>query len=381
MPNNKRILCVDDDPNIWDGYRGSLKKSYEMHTAAGPEEGLNMLRAEGPFAVVVVSDYAMPGMNGVEFLKQARVIAPDTVRIMLTGFASVDNALAAINEGNVFRFLTKPCEPEILAMSLDAGLEQYRLKRVEKELLEKTLLGSVRVMSQILSLVNPAAFSRTSRIKYYMQHLARELKLSGVWRFELASMLCQLGCITLSSDTLSKVFSDQQLTDEERDMYRHHPEVAADLLRNIPRLQSISKMIEMQQIRFASTGCAEDKLPEDITVLGACMLSVALGFDRVSAQEPVGSSVRMLGERQGQYHPLLLKALATVKQVEREMQVRQLKVHEIKPFMIADEEVRTKTGVLLMAPGQEVSNPILERLSSFSRTVGVVEPVRMRIPL
>ena len=380
MVVNNRVLFVDDEENILQGYKRSLRKQYDLHLALGPEEALKALRESGPFAVII-SDYAMPGMNGVELLKEAKKITPNSVRLMLTGFANMENAIEAINEGSIFRFLTKPCEPEALARSLDDAIEQHRLIMVEKELLEQTLFGSVRVMSQILSLVNPAAFSRTSRIKFYMKHLANTLGIAGVWRFELAAMLCQLGCITLPPDTLSKIFADQPLSDQEREIFKHHPEVSADLLRKIPRMHSISRMIEMQQARFANMGIAPDKLPEDIATLGGLMLHVALGFDRLSSSHPIGTSIRMMREREGQYHPLIINAMATVEQVEREMQIKQLNVDQIKPFMIADEEVRTKTGVLLMAVGQEVTKPTLQRLSSFSRTVGVEEPVRMRIPL
>lgn len=380
MAINKRILFVDDEENVLQGYKRSLRKQYDLHLALGPEEALKALHEHGPFAVII-SDYAMPVMNGVALLKQAKQIAPNTVRLMLTGFANMENAVQAINEGCIFRFLTKPCEPEALARSLDDALEQHRLIMVEKELLEHTLFGSVRVMSQILSLVNPAAFSRTSRIKFYMKHLASELKLPGVWRFELAAMLCQLGCITLPPDTLSKILADQPLSEQEREIFKHHPVVGADLLRKIPRLKSISRMIELQQIRFADLDCADNVLPEDTAELGALMLHVALGFDRLSSSHPISTAIRMMRERSGQYHPLIIKAMASVEKIEREMEVKLLEVHKIQPFMIADEEVRTKTGVLLMAVGQEVTKPILQRLSSFSRTVGVEEPVRMRIPI
>jgi len=132
MAGNKRILCVDDEPNILAGYRRSLSKGYDIHTAVGPEEGMKALHAEGPFAVVV-SDYAMPGMNGVEFLEQVKLITPDTVCIMLTGFANMDHTMQAVHEGKIFHFLMKPCDAEALAMSLDEGIDQYRRNRREEE--------------------------------------------------------------------------------------------------------------------------------------------------------------------------------------------------------------------------------------------------------
>jgi len=377
----KKIMCVDDDPNILSGYKRSLRKQYDLYTANSPEEGLNMLRTQGPFAVIV-SDYAMPGMNGVELLTHARTIAPDAVRVMLTGFANMDNALAAINEGNIFRFLTKPCEPDALAKVLDSALEQHRLKRVEKELLEQTLIGSIRVMSQILSLVNPVAFSRTSRIKFYMKHMATELGLSNVWSYEIAAMLCDLGCITLPPTTLSKVMAGETLDANEEDIFRSHPALAGELLNKIPRLGKISGMIAQQQLGFAESQCSPDNLPDDPIKLGGMMLKSAIDFDLLTSQDtPINSAISMMREREGLYHPVILKVLKNIQLIERKMDIRSVKVSEVQVLMIADEEIKTANGLLLMAKDQEVTKPIMERLRSFSKTVGVVEPVRMRIPI
>ena len=131
--SNQRILFVDDEENILNGLRRSLRKHFDVQIAVGPEAGLRVLEENGPFAVVV-SDYVMPGMNGVSFLKEAKVIAPNSVRMMLTGYADMNNAIRAINEGSIFRFLTKPCETEVMVKALTDGLEQYRLVMLEKEL-------------------------------------------------------------------------------------------------------------------------------------------------------------------------------------------------------------------------------------------------------
>ncbi len=379
---NHKILCVDDDPNILQGYKRSLRKTYDLHIAIGPEAGLQAIRNDGPYAVIV-SDYAMPGMNGVEFLTRVKEIAPKSVRMMLTGYANMDNAIQAINEGSIFRFLTKPCTPEALAKSLDDAIAQYRLIIAEKELLEQTLFGSVRVMSQILSLVNPIAFSSTSRIKFYMKHLATELKLPGVWRYELAAMLCELGCITLPPETLSKIASGQKLTDNENEVYSAHPSVAAELLRNIPRLGMISKMIQNQNLVYSEHHDPDDRsLQKDTALLGGHMLHVVLDFDHLSGQQmSIPKVIETMRARAGHYHPAILDAMATVERVERKLEIRMMKIKEIEVQMIADDEIRTNGGLLLMAKGQEVNKATLDRLHSFYKTAGIQEPVRMQIPL
>ena len=102
------ILCVDDDPNILEAYRRQLRKEFRVETAIGPEEGCRKIESSGPYAVVV-SDLQMPNMNGIQFLTKVREQSPDTVRMLLTGNADLNAAVEAVNQGQIFRFLTKPC--------------------------------------------------------------------------------------------------------------------------------------------------------------------------------------------------------------------------------------------------------------------------------
>lgn len=376
---SKKILFVDDDVNILQAYKRQLRRQFDLHIAEGPEAGLKMVSGDDTFAVVI-SDFSMPGMNGVEFLSEVKKRSPDSVRIMLTGFANATNAINAVNEGNIFRFLSKPCSPEQLAVSLHAGLDQYHLITAEKEVLEKTLFGSVEVMSQILSLVNPMAFSSTSRIKSYMKQMAEALGLSGRWRFELAAMLCQLGYVTLPPETTSKVLAGQSLSDKEQKLFDLHPAVSASMLEKIPRLEEVAAMVRRQQCLYSDCKQSGDALPDNAAILGGLMLRVALDFDLLlSHKVTLAKAVETMARRRGVYHPKLLECLATLKRVERRMEVRAIYVQDITARMIADENILTTSGLLLIAKGQEVSQPMVERLWAFSRTTGIAEPCRMRI--
>src|SRR6266545_5472783 len=144
MPTSNRILFVDDDPNALAGFQRALKGQFEIEIAQGSQHGLNALATRPPYAVIV-SDMRMPVMNGVKFLHRVQEVAPDTVRIMLTGNADLQTAIDAVNESSVFQFLCKPCPPGQLAKTLAAGVAHYELICRERELLEKTLQGSVKV--------------------------------------------------------------------------------------------------------------------------------------------------------------------------------------------------------------------------------------------
>src|SRR5579863_5194368 len=168
---SESILCVDDDPNILAAIQRQFRKTFSIETAIGPEEGLAAIANKGPFAVVI-SDLRMPGMSGIQFLATVRARSPDTVRVMLTGQADMSDAIAAINQGAIFRFLVKPSSATILGKVIEAALEQHRLIVAERQLTQQTLVGCVEVLCEILSIVEPVAFSRTNRVLRYVRQLA-----------------------------------------------------------------------------------------------------------------------------------------------------------------------------------------------------------------
>jgi DNA-binding NtrC family response regulator len=190
----EEILLVDDDNSVLDGYRRSLSREFVLETALGGQQALQLATDSGPYAVVV-SDMRMPGMDGIQVLSKIKALSPDTIRVMLTGNADMETAVNAINEGSIFRFLNTPCSKEVMAKTLTAALVPYRLVNAEKQLLEQTLSGSMQVLTEVLSLVNPAAFSRAERARRYIHHIVTAMNLGNPWQYEVAAMTSQLGCV------------------------------------------------------------------------------------------------------------------------------------------------------------------------------------------
>lgn len=199
---NNKVLLVDDDFNILQAYTRALRSNFKVSTATNGADGLQILKEEGPFAVVV-TDYRMPKMDGIQFLAHTKGLTPDTIRIMLSGQADMEVSIQAVNEGNIFRFLNKPCPTEQLIKVLNAATEQYRLVMSERELLEKTLKGSVKLLLDISNAVNPRIFSRASRIRTMANGIAARLKIEKYWEVELAAMLSQIGCTTIPPEIQS----------------------------------------------------------------------------------------------------------------------------------------------------------------------------------
>ena len=125
---NRKILFVDHEPAALNCYRQMLESKFAIATAGSGEEGLVSLRDHGPFAVVI-SDMQMTGMDGVQFLKRVRQVAPSTIRLLLTRSLDLNGAVNAVNEGCVFRLLIKPCEDSLLTwLSPSASTRRNRLR-------------------------------------------------------------------------------------------------------------------------------------------------------------------------------------------------------------------------------------------------------------
>jgi len=378
---SQKILCVDDDANILQAYRRSLRKRFELDIALGAEEALEAVKSQGPYAVIV-ADMRMPGMNGVELLAEVRKIAPDTVRMMLTGNADQQTAIDAVNEGHIFRFLTKPCPPELFAKSLEAALEQHRLITAEKELLSKTLRGSVKVLTDVLGLVNPVAFGRAGRIQRLARELARELGVENGWQIELAAMLSQIGCVTISQETLSRFFRGEQLSRSEHQRWVNHPIHAYELLREIPRLETVAEIVKYQEKRYDGGGFPPDPVAGEEIPLGSRILKVALDFDLLaSAGHSRELALAEMTDRHKWYDPHVLAALHRVLAVERVHVIRRVPVAGLIDGAILAEDVLSIRGTLLCAKGQEVTPTMRARLNNYCANVGVQTPIKLFVPI
>ena len=356
----EKILLVDDDKNILDGYRRILSREFLLETALGGEQALKMLEDGEPYAVVV-SDMRMPGIDGIQLLGRIKVLAPNTVRVMLTGNADMNTAIEAINEGHIFRFLIKPCGKEMMAKTLTAALVQYRLVTAEDHLLEQTLSGCIQVLTEVLSLVNPAAFGRAERARRYIHQIVRAMKLGNPWQYEVAAMMSQLGCVTLAPETIQAVHSGEPLSANERAQYDAHPSVAYSLLSKIPRLEPIAWMIEHQN----SSISADDSAGKDIR-LGAEILRLTLAYEHlIQKGRSRTEAVHALALQNKGFSPEFFEALVALDPNAEEGEVRPCRIELLTVGMIIQSDLRTTDGALLVSKGHEVSSPLILKLKNF----------------
>lgn len=375
---DEKILLVDDERNVLLAYQRHLHGKYKVTVVESGFAGLAAMQNEGPFAVVV-ADYRMPGLDGIQFLAKAAELEPDTVRIMLTGHADIDISINAINEGNIFRFLTKPCPSDVFLKTVTAGMKQYRLVTAERELLEKTLKGSIKLLTDILSITNPAAFGQAARISRLAKKLAKRLKISSPWEVELAAMLSQIGCVTIPAKLLENYYQGIALTEEEKKMYLAHPQTGKKLLANIPRLQEIAQAVGYQLKHYNGEGVPSDKIKGEAIPITARILKVVLDFEFISGLGK-GSRISLEVMRSGiqKYDPDVFAALeAEVLSVEEGYIVRAVHLSNTMQGMLLAEDIKDQHGALLIARGIEITDVLKARLLNYARSGLILEPIKV----
>ena len=376
-----RILCVDDEPNVLAGLRRQLRKRFDVDVAEGGEQGLAAVKERGPYAVIV-SDMRMPGMDGARFLSRARELAPDSARVLLTGYADQQAAIAAVNEGNIFRFLTKPCPPEALLKVLEAGVEQHRLITAEKELLEKTLRGSIEVLTEVLTLVSPLAFSRATRVRRLVGQLGAVLRVEHTWPLDVAALLSQIGCVAVPDAVLAGACAGKDLPPKEWDMFESHPRIGSHLIGKIPRLEEVAAIIAYQEKRYDGGGRPEDGRRGADIPYGARVLKVALDCDSLESRgHPRSEAIECLKGRSGWYDPDVLRALEKVPRDQVPCRTKEVLIRDLRCRMILAEDVHNATGLLMARKGQEITEFMLHRLQNY-RDGGVIgASIKVDVPL
>lgn len=361
---SERILFVDDEKFVLETFRRNLRKHFVIETAGSGLDALQMMQSSGPFAVVV-SDLKMPVMDGVELLGVIKNRWPDTVRIMLTGHADVDKAISAVNKGGIFRLLTKPCSPDALILAVNDGLQQYRLAISERQLLHGTLRGCIQVLSELLASVSPKAFGRAEKAKPLVADMVQVLGLDGSWKYELAAMLSQIGCISLPLDIVERRISGQELSKDEQEIFLMHPAMAGSLLRHVPRLEGVVEMVSEHELPLTGNPCT-----------GARILKAALDFvDQDNAGIASDEALQRMREDPGVYDARVVSALAEVVQRRQQSEIRSVGIHELGEGMLLMSPVLSGKGVILIDKGQSLTLAALELLRNFGVILGVREPL------
>ena len=400
-----KILLVDDEVNITKALRRLLMDVdlYDIYIANSGQEALELL-ADEPDVGVIISDQRMPEMTGVEFLQQARKVVPDAVRILLTGYADIEASIAAINEGAVFRYLTKPWEDEDLLQSIAAAACNYQLvtenkrlnklvlkqkdelqqwnNRLKRRVLDQTsqiriksdelassnqqLRGSfnqtIESLAGLIEMRDRKAPSHSRNVAELVTAMAERLGLTAEEKGELrsAGLLHDIGKIAMADKWLGTPLLD--LDSEGLDEYRNHVVRGQAAINMVPALHKIGVLIRHHHERFDGQGFP-DQLKGDAIPLGARIICAADMFERKLNQFPKADAcsfaLKELAAEWGKtLDPGLRQALEQgAKEVYKYLDISS-KVRKSKVFpeglevgMQLQHDLFSGTGVLLLKQG------------------------------
>ncbi len=376
---NLKIIIVDDEEMVLSGYRRLMMEHFKLTTFHDPMEAAKYLK-ENPDVAVVVSDFRMPKVDGVKLLGFAKKYVPDAIRIMLSGNADQEVAINAINDGSIFKFLTKPCPNTLFIKTIYEALELHKLKKNEKEIIEKTLQGAIKILIEVLSITSPIAFSMTQQSRMIAKKIISRLSISDGWEFELATMLSYIGLVTIPKEIVEKFFKFEEMDNNEYSIFKNFPKSSSKFISNIPKLENIAKAVALQLLDFEKlkTEIKNKKIQQM-----ASMVRLVNDFSRLNKQfEKEEDVLNILKERRNVYDETLFAALAAeIMNINKDYIVKVIKVEQLKVGMILADDLRDNLFTLILPKGsivtEIVQNKILNSLK-FGRSfddVKIIEKI------
>lgn len=408
-----KILFVDDEQNILSSLRRLFRpEGYEVFLATSGREALAVLERE-PIDLVV-SDMRMPEMDGAAFLKQVATRWPEVVRILLTGYSDMTSTITAINEGHIYRYLSKPWEDNDIKLSVRHALERKFLERERarlsaltqrqneelKELnahledkvrartaeleqtmamlqrahesLKKSYTASIKVFASLIEMRDSNTSGHARRVADLARTIAVQVGMSEVQSRDVlyAGLLHDIGKMGLSDALLAKPLDT--LTGQERQQVAAHPVIGQAVLMSLDVLSTAATFIRSHHERYDGSGFP-DGLAGEAIPLGARILAVANDYDavqlgtsgnrRLSSTEAMDYIVQGRGTR---YDPrvvdVLRSGIGNPETLLDRSRVRSVSSAELEAGMLLARDVMTKDGLLLLAREYALDDRLIDKL-------------------
>ncbi|KAA1150876.1 HD domain-containing phosphohydrolase [Pseudoalteromonas fuliginea] len=409
------VLCVDDDEIVLRSLTRLLKTNKLTAIAcSNPETALTHLKSH-EFGLII-SDMRMPKMNGAQFLEQARKLAPDTQRILLTGYADIETTLAAVNQGQISGYIQKPWQNDLLLGSINNSLEKFQLKK-QNQILEEQVKTQNLKLIELNNDLEQRVEKRTKQIKQVLKQLeeaserekiehkstvellynfinanpyldgnraqniantctqiALYLNLSqkSIDLAPMAGYLAQIGLLAMDPDLYKKPVN--KLSESQRKTFYTHPSTAQLMLMPATHLHDVSDAIYHQFERYNGNGMPKGLAGNDIPI-GAMVLGLARdywdAFEQSNAANEQDRHVHALDTVKLYsgtfYHPKIVRALEASQTKMREQKssagsILICNASELKENMILGHALHSHTGIMLLPKGHIFSRKSIEKL-------------------
>lgn len=411
------VLCVDDEPNILAALKRTLRhEGCHVLQASSGAEALNLMATNT--VDVVVSDMRMPGMDGASLLAQIRQQWPDTERILLTGYSDMSDTVAAINGGQIYRYIHKPWDDLELRISVRQAAERRALARertrlealtqaqntelqrlnadledrvhartqdLEKAntLLKRNYLTSIKIFSNLMELRQGVGAGHGKRTGDLARRTAGAMGCGADETQDIlvAGLLHDVGFMALPDHVLSKPVG--RLAPDELKLYKRHPVVGAQAFMALDAHQEVAGYIRAHHERYDGTGFP-DGLPGEAVPLGARILAVASSYDDLlrghltgGQLTPLEAQTLMQRGRGGQFDPEVLDVFLQTLKVEQDKAPPppHLNTTQLQPGMVLSKDLMSKEGMLLLSAGQILTTDTIRRIRRYevmeSTAIGV----------
>ena len=279
------ILLVDDEVNNLQLLKRALRGRYEILTASQGMEGLEILKNNLDKISLIISDHKMPYMEGTEFLKRANDIAPDVIKILLTGFTDIEILTDAVNTCNLYQYITKPFDPKELVNIVDAGIEKYNLSSSRSLMLkdlQELFYKTIKSIAATLDAKDAYTHGHSMRVTLYSLMLAKTVYPNDekfLEQVEIAGILHDIGKISIPQNIICK---PGKLNDEEFEIMKTHPICSEKLVNNVKQLDGIGSMVRAHHEKWNGTGYPDNLKGEEIP-LGGRIVAIADTYDAMTS--------------------------------------------------------------------------------------------------
>ncbi len=409
LPAN--LLFVDDEPSILSSLKRLFRPhGYRIFTAESGAAGLEILETEQ--IDLVVSDMRMPVMDGARFLEQARLRWPDTLRILLTGYADIESTIAAINQGQIYRYINKPWDDNEIVLIVREALERRRLEQenkrlnslveaqnaelrelnagLEQKVAERTaelnkavqyvksaharlktgFVATVQAFSSLTEMRGKNLSGHARRVADHSRSLARMLDLSDAEQQTVlfAALLHDIGKIGLPDDILDKPIA--ALTAEQRGELMRHPERGQQALLQIEQLRDAALLIRHHHENFDGSGYP-DHLAGLAIPMGARILSAANEYDGLingtmlqQPMKPKDALAYLVENRGKRYDPAVIDCYMELLSEQLKNVIDELPVRpgSLRPGMVLSRDLMHRDGYMLLAKGYVIDAPVITQL-------------------
>lgn len=395
---NRKVLYVDDETHLLSSFTSLMwREQVQVHTVADSTSIDSVLDREGPFAVVI-SDQRMPGLDGVATLNRVKERFPDTIRVMLTGYADFEDTRRAINEAGISRYINKPWDDVALKRLVHECILQYNLQAENKhltaqlsaqnktlqELLEGTVAQSIRLLTHLISYINPHAANQTERVRKLgkaVLNLLPDLSVEERWTITRALDLFNLGIAVLPSWIQVSLNKDGLHALERFPAARAHNLLAAELLKDIPRFEDVARVIKYQSKDYNGAGEPVTEIIQGTNLpLGSRLLHILIDLDNQSTEHFKGKDVlQSMLNYPKKYDVELIRLMLEGANSQKE-KIKLLPVDELQEGMIVEEDVIAENRQVLLHAHSQITAASCKILKQW-RDYGYINgTIKVRLP-